>query len=81
MKILARYRLEFLFALVVSLLCGLPSVIMKHKLHAEGRIYAPLVVTGVTALTYDEATCYAPSSRAALDGDLLTGKPYILRWQ
>ena len=75
MKILARYRLEFLFALVVSLLCGLPSVIMKHKLHAEGRIYAPLVVTGVTALTYDEATCYAPSSRAALDGDLLTGDP------
>ena len=60
---------------VVSVLCGLPSVLMEHKLRGEGRIYAPLVVSGVTGLTYDEATYYGPFCRTALDGDLLTGDP------
>jgi hypothetical protein len=79
MRVLRQYRLEILFTFVISLLCGLPSIIMRVKLDREGKIYAPLAISGITGLTYDETTYYAGYCRDAYDGQWLPGDP--LTWE
>ncbi len=64
-----------LFAFAVSLLFGLPHLLMWRQLAAQGRPYAALAVEHVTALTYDETTYYAPRLREVYDGRPLTADP------
>lgn len=68
-------RTALLLALAVSLLFGLPHLLMWGQLRASGRPYHPLVVDHVTALTYDETTYYAPRVREIYDGHPLTADP------
>ncbi len=62
-------------ALIIAILFGLSHAIMWHKLRATGQSYAPLVVDGVQALTYDETTYYAPRIRDVLDGHPFSAAP------
>lgn len=59
-------------ALLVGLLFGLPHILMPLKLRAQGKFYAPLVCEGITALTYDEISCYAARITNTLDGHLFS---------
>ena len=68
-------RLVVLLAVAVSLLFGLPHLIMWGTLHASGRPYSPVAVDHVTALTYDETTYYAPRVRDFYDGHPYTADP------
>jgi hypothetical protein len=60
---------------VLSLLFGLPHLLMWQHLHAEGRPYLPLQVDHVTALTWDETTYYAPRIQEVFYGHPFTVDP------
>lgn len=61
--------------LLTGLLCGMPHWLMASRLASQGKTYVPQVVRGVTALTFDETTYYAPRVREVLDGHLFSADP------
>jgi hypothetical protein len=63
-------------ALLVAVICGGPHWLMWRQLHGQGKPYAPLVAEGVTAVTYDETTYYAPRIREVLDGHPFSADPF-----
>lgn|GEM_PF-1441839 len=80
------YYRVFFIAIIVSLIFGLPHILIKNKLTAENKVYTPLVssyeiANQVSALTDDETHLYAPRVREVLDGHFVITDAHSLEYK
>lgn len=79
------YRLALVTALV-SLIFGLPHILISLKLDSEGKDYTPLVANyelwnGASTLTNEESMGYAPRVREVLDGHWMVSDAHALEYK